>query len=279
MERLLKFIYEYRAFFTFLFLELMCAWLIVENNQFQSSAYFNSSNRLAANVLGFSQGVREYLSLRTINNDLSQENAILRSALEKRNERIFAAQIPEIKDSLIAQRFEYIGAKVMSNSTEFYKNYITIDKGKLDGIQPGMAAISMLGAVGKVKSVSDHFAVVTSLLHTDEMVSCIVKQKEYFGTAQWDGTDSRYTQLRYIPRHANPAVGDSVITSGYNAVFPKGVLVGVIQSATLNEESPFWIIQVKLAQDFSRLSFVELVKSNLREERDSLVQVTIGEMR
>src|SRR6187399_2609313 len=107
MERLLKFIYEFRAFFTFLFLELMCAWLIVENNQFQSSAYFNSSNRLAANVLGFSQGVREYLSLRTINNDLAQENAILRSALEQRNERILAAQIPEIKDSLIANRFEY----------------------------------------------------------------------------------------------------------------------------------------------------------------------------
>ncbi len=73
MERLLKFIYEYRAFLTFLFLELACAWLIIENNQFQSSAYFNSANRTAARVLGFSQGVREYFYLRTINRDLAEE--------------------------------------------------------------------------------------------------------------------------------------------------------------------------------------------------------------
>jgi len=279
MERLLKFIYEYRAFFTFLFLELTCAWLIVENNQFQSSAYFNSSNRTAAKVLGFSQGVREYFSLRTINRDLAEENAILRTALEQRNQRIFANQIPELKDSLISNPFEYIGAKVVSNSTQFYKNYITVNKGKLDGIEPDMAAISASGAVGKVKSVSDHFSVLISLLHTDEMVSCVVKNKDYFGTAQWDGTDARYTNLRYIPRHANPSVGDTVVTSGYNAIFPQGVLVGVIHSATLNEEAPFWNIQVALAQDFSRLSFVELVKSNLKQEMDSLENITIGETR
>lgn len=279
MERLLKFIYEYRAFFTFLFLELSCAWLIVENNQFQSSAYFNSSNRLAAGVLGFSQGVTEYFSLRTINRDLAEENAILRTALEQRNQRIFANQIPELKDSLMSNRFEFVGAKVVSNSTQFYKNYITVDKGKLDGIKPGMAVISPSGAVGKVKSVSDHFAVLISLLHTDEMVSCVVKQKDYFGTAQWDGADSRITKLRYIPRHANPAVGDSVVTSGYNAIFPKGILVGVIQSATLNEEAPFWNIEVALAQDFSKLAFVELVKSSLKSERDSLENVTIGEIK
>ena len=153
----------------------MCAWLIVENNQFQSSRYFNSSNRIAANVLGFSQGVQEYFSLRTINNDLAHENAILRTALEQRNQRIIAARIPELQKTMINHRFEYISAKVMSNSTELYKNYITVDKGKLDAIEPGMAAMSVSGAVGKVKSVSNHFSVLISLLHTDEMVSCVVK--------------------------------------------------------------------------------------------------------
>lgn len=279
MERLLKFIYEYRAFFTFIFLELTCVWLIVENNQFQSSTYFNSSNHVAANVLGFSQGVREYFALSTINQELAQENAILRTALEQRNQRIFAARIPELSDTMINHRFEYISAKVISNSTQLYKNYITVDKGKLYGIEPGMAAISSSGAVGKVKSVSRNFSVLISLLHTDEMVSCIVKQKDYFGTAQWDGSDSRYTTLRYIPRHANPAVGDTIVTSGFNAVFPQGILVGVIRSASLSEESPFWDIQVTLAQDFSKLSFVELVKSNLKKENDSLLNVTIGENR
>ena len=100
---------------------------------------------MAANVLGFSQGVREYFSLRTINRDLAEENAILRTALEQRNQRIFADQVPEIKDPLMKNKFEFIDAKVFSNSTGFYKNYITVDKGKSDGIEPGMAAISSIG--------------------------------------------------------------------------------------------------------------------------------------
>lgn len=279
MERLLKFIYEYRAFITFLFLELTCAWLIVENNQFQSSVYFNSSNRMAANVLGFSQSVSEYFSLRTINRDLAEENAILRTELEHRNQRIFAEQIPDLNDTLIRNRFEYLSAKVVSNSTRFYKNYITVDKGSQDGVVQGMAAISSSGVVGKVKSVSNHFSVLISLLHTDEMVSCVVKHKDYFGTAQWDGADARFTNLHYIPRHANPSVGDTVVTSGYNSIFPSDVLVGVIRSAALDEDSPFWDIQVTLAQDFSKLSFVELIKSNLKNERDSLEHITFDEIR
>jgi rod shape-determining protein MreC len=98
MERLLNFIYEYRAFFTFLLLELFCAWLIVENNQYQSTKYFNSSNRIAASMLGFSQGTREYFSLRTINETLARENAVLRAELEKKNQ-LLSDSIHVVKDS------------------------------------------------------------------------------------------------------------------------------------------------------------------------------------
>lgn len=279
MERLFRFIYEYRAFFTFLLLEVFCAFLIIENNQYQSATYFNSSNRMAASILNFSQGVREYVSLRTINKELSDENARLRTELDKRLHQIQEYKIPEVKDSLDSIPYEFVSAKVVANSTQFYKNYITVDKGKLDGVMPGMAVLGSAGAVGKVKSVSDHFSVLISLLNTDDMVSSIIKRTENFGTAQWDGIDPRLVSLRYIPRHAVPVVGDTVITSGFNAVFPKGVLVGVIKSCTLKEEALFWDIEVELAQDFSKLSFVEIVKSNLKNEKDSLETITIGDNR
>lgn len=279
MERLFRFIYKYRAFFTFLFLEIFCAWLIIENNQYQSTTFFNSSNKLAANVLSVSQGVREFVSLRTINRELSDENARLRSELEKRNQQIAENQIPEVKDSLDLQPFEYISAKVVANSTEFYKNYITVDKGESDGIKPGMAVIGTSGAVGKVKSVSRHFAVLISLLNTDDMVSSMIKRTEHFGTAQWNGVNPRHVNLKFIPRHAKPMVGDTIITSGFNAVFPQGILVGVVKSCYLKEEALFWDIEVELAQDFSKLSFVEIVKSNLKQETDSLEIQTIGNNR
>ncbi|MFZ1808459.1 MAG: rod shape-determining protein MreC [Cyclobacteriaceae bacterium] len=277
MERLFYFFYQYRAFFTFLALELFAAWLIVENNQYQSTKFFNSSNKMAANIIGTTQGIKEYFSLRRINAELAGENAQLRTKLEQRNQSLYTLEVREVDDPKIINRFDFVSAKVISNSVERFKNYITIDKGALDGVSPGMAVISAAGAVGKVKSVSDHYAVLISLLNTDEFTSSMIKRTNHFGSINWDGKDPLYSQLNFIPRHANPSVGDTVVTSGFNAVFPSGVLVGIIEEVSLGPEAQFYDLKVKLAQDFTRLAFVEIVRSNLLEEKDSLEQVTIGE--
>ncbi|MBX2894947.1 MAG: rod shape-determining protein MreC [Cyclobacteriaceae bacterium] len=275
MERLLNFIYEFRAFFTFLFLELLCAWLVIENNQYQSTKYFNSSNQVSAQLLGFSQGVREYFSLRTINEDLARENAELRRDLERTRIQLTEATA----DTARINQFDFVSAKVMANSTHLYKNFITINKGKADGLAPGMAVIGDAGAVGKVKSVSDRYAVVISLLNVDEQVSGMIKRTHHFGTVRWNGIDQRHTTLQFIPRHAAPVVGDTIVTSGYNAVFPEGIMIGLITDVTLRPETPFWDIEIELSQDFGRLAFVEVIKSKLKHEKDSLEKVTRGEPR
>lgn len=277
MERLLNFVYQYRAFFLFLGLEIFSAWLIIQNNQYQSARFFNSSSKIAAGIISFSNGVREYFSLRSINSDLAEENALLRRKLEQRNQSLYTLETREIKDPSIINRYDFVSAKVVNNSTGLFKNFLTINKGFDDGIRPGMAVISSKGVVGKVKSVSKHYAVLISLLNIDEQVSSTIKSSGYFGTAQWDGTDPRTIQLRYIPRHVKPVVGDSVVTSGYNAVFPEGIPVGVIKEVNLRDEALWYDIRVELAQDFGKLSFVDVVKSNLKHERDSLEVVTIGE--
>jgi len=278
MDRLLNFLFHYRAFFTFLFLELFCAWLIVRNNQYQSTQFFNTANRLAANIIGFSQGVREYLSLQDINTSLAEENARLRTALEQKMQAMQNIQVQPL-DSAVINRFAYISARVINNSTLLFKNYITVDKGRLDGIEPGMAAISSSGAIGKVKSVSDHYAVLISLLNTDEQLSSAIKRTGHFGTVQWEGTNPRLVDLHYIPRHVDPLVGDTIVTSGYNAVFPENILVGRISSVSLSDEAPFYEIRVELAQDFAKLAFVEIIRSNLKSEKDSLELKTIGEVK
>ncbi len=276
MERLFKFIYKYRAFFTFLLLQLFCAWLVVENNQYQSTRYFNSSNQIAASIISTSQNIKEYFSLRDINTELATSNAALRKQLDERNQLIEEYGLSQVKNVVILNRFEYISAKVINNSTSQYKNFITINKGTVHGIAPGMAVISEQGAVGKVKSVSDHHAVLISLLNIDDQVSSKIKRTGHFGTVQWDGFDPRVIDLRYIPRHVAPLVGDTIVTSGYNAVFPEGILIGIIKEVKLREESPFHQIKVELAQDFGKLAFVEVVKSRLRAEQDSVEVITKG---
>ncbi len=273
MLRLLNFLYNYRAFLTFLSLEIICAWLWVGNSQYQNTKFFNSSNRIAASVMGAAQQTREYLSLRDVNKELSEENALLRGLVER---LALSEELLSVKtDSLI--RYEFISARVINNSVSQFKNHITINRGSEAGLEPGMAVISSAGAVGKVKSVSDHFAVITSILNTDEQVSSLLKRTGNFGTIQWDGRDPELVNLNYIPRHVKPQAGDSVVTSGYNAVFPAGILIGTVKEVDIKKEAQFFDIRVELTQDFRRLSFVKVVKSELVSELDSLEHVTIND--
>ncbi|RAW03002.1 rod shape-determining protein MreC [Pseudochryseolinea flava] len=275
MERLIYFFYQYRAFFTFLVLEVLCAWLIISNNSYQGAQFFNSSNSAIASMNNFSQGIRNYFLLSDQNTILAEENASLRRELEKN------IQLKQLTDTLsgvdttIVDRFDFVSAKVVNNQVDRYKNFITISKGANAGITPGMAVISPLGAIGKVKVVSDHYSVVTSILHIDVMVSAELKRTGHFGTAQWKGRNPQEINLLYIPPHVKPEIGDTVITSGYNAVFPPGIMIGTISQKELDKEALFYELKVKLSQDFQKLSYVTVVKSRLKHEQDSLEQAVI----
>lgn len=273
MERLFYFIYQYRAFFTFILLEVFCFWLVVQNNQYQGARFFNSSNTVVASLNNFSQSIRDYFLLRDVNSTLAEENATLRRQVEQENQRLQAFDTLALRDSTLIRRFDFTSAKVVNNHVDLFKNYITINKGKDAGIESGMAVISPLGAVGKVKMVSNHYSVVTSLLHIDVMVSAVLKRTGHFGTIQWDGLNSDIVKFKFIPRHVKPIVGDSVVTSGYNAIFPEGVMIGTITGFTLSDEAIAYDIDVKLSQDFRKLSFVTVVRSELKHEQDSLEQV------
>lgn len=269
MYRLLLFLLQYRAFFLFLLLEVVCAWLIIENNQYQSARFFNSSNSMVASLNNISQGVREYFLLRNINSTLAEENAYLRSKLEEFRQIDAATDSISKADSTVIKQFEFVSAKVVNNSVNRFTNYLTINKGSDVGIQPGMAVISPMGAVGKVKAVSNHYSVVTSLLHKDYKLSVVISRTGYFGSVSWDGHDPEYVQLDFVPRHVNPEKGDTVLTSAYNAVFPEGIMVGIIEEVE-QDETLFYDLKVKLSQDFRKLSYVEVVKSRLKHEQDSV---------
>ncbi|MFN3839174.1 MAG: rod shape-determining protein MreC [Cyclobacteriaceae bacterium] len=269
MERIFLFIYQYRAFFTFLVLEFIAVWMFLENNQFQGTRYFNSANRVVAAVNGFSQNAFDYFNLRQVNQVLAEENARLRYQLEMRNQQlVHTATLPV--DSTVIKQFDFVSAKVVNNSVGRFTNFITINKGSKDGIEPGMAVISQAGVVGKVKVTSPHYSVVTSLLNVDVMVSGVLSRTGHFGTVQWDGSDPDFIHLKYIPRHVQPVVGDSVITSGYSGVFPEGIFIGTIADIQLSKEAPFYLLTVKLAQDFRSLSWVLVIRNKLLNELDSL---------
>lgn len=270
MERLFLFVYQYRAFFMFVVLEVFCFWLIIENNQYQGAKFFNSSNTVVASINNFSQSIRDYFLLSDVNRTLAEENAELRRLVEQQKLLIERTHEVPLTDTALSSRYEFVSAKVVNNQLDRVKNFLTINKGKDAGLEPGMAVISPLGVVGKVKNVSGHFSVVTSILHIDYMISAMLKKSNHFGSVQWNGRDPGFTKFNYIPRHVKPAIGDTVVTTGFNAVFPEGIMVGIISEINLSPEALTYDITLELSQDFRKLSYVTVVKSKLKDEKDDV---------
>ncbi|MDX5422696.1 MAG: rod shape-determining protein MreC [Hymenobacteraceae bacterium] len=278
MRNLFAFIYRFRAFLVFVLLEVLCVYLIVRYNTYQGAAFFNSANRYVGQVLEFQSGITDYFRLASVNGTLAQENAALREELlQYRLEEL--ADSADVLDSTIyvapsdtagSNPYNLIAGRVINNSVRRTNNYLTLAIGTADGVKPGMGVISSNGVVGRVKTVSPHYSTVTSLLHSQLLISAKISKSNTFGTIKWTGGDYRTALLDYIPLHVKPEKGDTIVTSGFNTVFPEGVMVGRISSVEKEADKSFYTIEVELSVDFAQLSYVYVVENPLKEERDTL---------
>lgn len=210
--------------------------------------------------------VRNYPLLQAENTKLLRENAMLRGELLKTEEVIGQPHA--------TAPYHLIAARVINNSIVSTKNYLTLNKGAIDGVVPGMGVVSTAGIVGRVKAVSNRFATVTSLLHTAMQVSAKLSNSKVLGTVQWPGHDPLLAKMLYVPRHVPVAAGDTVVTSGYNTIFPAGVVIGHIKQAKLSAEAPFYDIELHISTEFSTLQYVYVVKNNWKREQEDLEQYT-----
>ncbi len=246
-------------------------WLVVRSNNYWGATYFNTANYYVAKALTISNDAREYTRLGDINSNLAHENAQLRAMLtDLQQQSPPNAPAGYLPDSGFAERFTYSVAKVVDNETHYQNNFITIDKGTKDGIAPGMGVISATGVVGKVRVCSENYSIVTSILHSQFMVSTKLLRSNEIGYAKWPGKNPNEIDLVDVSKYTKIIKGDSAVTSDQNAVFPPGIMVGRVKSLEVNQNQTFYNIVLDLATDFPNLSYVYVVKNNQLEEQQGL---------
>jgi rod shape-determining protein MreC len=203
---------------------------------------------------------------------LVKENTMLKRQLNRYIRKDSLKERSLLKDFQFDQfvNYQYTPAKVLRNSISRQHNYLTINKGKKDGIESGMGVVSEDGIVGKVVSSSKHFALVMSLLHEENTISAQVAKNKELGTITWDGKNYQHARMLYLPRHVPIAKGDTIETSGYNAIFPEKVVIGVVDSLQLTENDTYYEVNVKLSTNFNNLSYVYVVADYNRDERMKL---------
>lgn len=248
--------------------------MLFSGNPFQHNVYLTSANQVTSGLYRGANAVTSYFFLKEINEDLHRQNSELeleiyrlKNIISSIDEKVYADTMTV--DSALT-RYNFIIAHVINNSVTHAHNYITIDKGRLDGIRPEMGVVDQNGIVGVVNVVGDHTARLLSVLNPYQRFSCRVKGTAPVGSLVWDGKDPSEALLEELPKHSEFTPGDTIVTSGYSSVFPEGVPVGTVMSSSRDINDNFYTLRVKLFTDFSTVSTVRVIRDNMRDELDEV---------
>lgn len=274
MRNLLNFLIRYNYWFLFLLLEVASFVLLFRFNHYQQSIYFTSANEVSGKVYEVSGGIASYFNLKSANDDLLDRNMSLEQRVSALQKALLEKGMDSVKlkslDLVSPDAFQIFKARAIKNSVNLVDNYIVLDKGRSAGIQPEMGVVGVNGVVGIVYKVSPHYSLVISLLNSKSSISCKILGSDYFGYLKWENGDSRYAYLKDLPRHAEFNLGDTVVTSGYSAVFPEGIMVGTVDDMSDSHDGLSYLLKIKLSTDFGRLSNVRVIFRTGQDERKKL---------
>lgn len=248
----------------FIFLEIAAVLMLSHNSQMQRLWVARISHGFMAKTWGTTQAISNYFSLKSQNDKLALENDSLRRMV--RSFEIEArATDPAWQPVMRDDGFLHIPATIIKSSSNTQHNYLIIDKGSEDGVTRNSGIITSEGVIGIVDAVSAHYSYGISFLNSELYISARLGDSGAVGPLAWDGKHTDGAILKEIPLQFKFEPGDTVFTSGYSAIFPPDIPLGVtgdskIINGATNE------IKVSLFQNHQALKYVTIVVNTKADE-------------
>ncbi len=267
MQYLLQWLWRRRVLFVFIALQAVAITFIARANSYQRAAVLTSANSISGGIMETYSSVHDFINLSETNRNLAAENAALRASLRSSYFQLFADNDTVI-DTLYQQHYTYIDAEVINSSIHKRNNYITINRGRMHGVEEDMAVINGFGVLGIVADVSDHFASVIPIIHGSSRLPGRFQKSNFFGSVSWPATASfREALLSDIPRQAEIAVGDTIVTDTRSSLYPSGIPIGVVDTFYIEPQDQFYEVKLNLSVDFAQLQKVYVVVNLLKSEQ------------
>jgi rod shape-determining protein MreC len=203
---------------------------------------------------------QDYFALQQVqseNEQLKKDIGELRVRLQQ--ERALAQQtqsLQKLLDLKGSTALETTGANVIAGGASPEFRTITIDKGTGDGLRADMAVIAPAGVVGRVIQPSGRASKVQLLIDRNAAAGALIERTRAQGVVIGSGADD--LRMEYVPGSADLKAGDVVVTSGIDGIYPKGFVIGQIQSIR-RSAGGYSDIVIKSAVDFSSLEAVLVV--------------------
>lgn len=280
MHSIFQLFIRHGGLLTLVVAQVVCFFLITTYNDPQREISEVSWLKYSGMLLTWRTNAWDYVGLRDENIRLRLENARLQSQLA--NSRMI--EVPTLdtvrrrvlsdtlEQKIVRPEYVLISGRVVGNTVSGRNNWMIINRGTRDGVQPNTGVITRNGVAGVIRHVSEHFSLAMSVLHPQAKISATVKGYDYFGSLVWDGDDPRYLTLNDIPYHLPVKSGDQIQISNYSLLFPEGHPVGIVDTAYRIAGSSFLHIRVKPAQPPASVQDVYVVTNRYAGELSTLQQ-------
>lgn len=263
MQNLLMLFARIGNLILFIFLEILCIYLIINYNNEQKSIFLNSSNLFSANLNKRVNNFTGYLKLRDNNETLAEENAkLLEELINLKSKTLIPSE--EIDSQF---QFALLTAQVINNSVRQKNNQLTLNKGRKHNIQRGMGVINEYGLVGIVNNVSENFSTAISILNLQSNISVRIKRTGDIGELSWDGRNIKRMTVSAIPPQVEVELADSIVTSGFSTIFPPNLYIGSVVNIEKDKRSGFLSLDVELNNNLSNLNFVYVITNIASKEQ------------
>ncbi len=222
--------------------------------------FAEAQRALSTGVSGVRRAWNRYVWLRGV----EAENAALRRQLDEvrvqyQERRALADRAKQLEDVLALSdrtNLQTIAAEVIASSASPDFRTLTIDKGTRQGLKPDMAVIAADGIVGRIVVPSPGAAKVQLLIDRNAAAGALIERSRAQGVAVGGGDDR--LRLDYVSEADDVMVGDLVVTSGIDGIYPKGFTLGHVDAVEKNGPS-YKRITIKPAVNFSSLETVLVV--------------------
>lgn len=263
MQQIIFFFIRNKNFLLFAVFFTISVVLTIQTHNYHNDKYISSANFISGGIYTFRNNITNYLNLGKENQQLIQENLMLRKRLDQFKETVV---FEKLDSTILPNKYEYFTARVINNNYSKTKNHLTLDKGEKDSIKIDLGVISSKGIVGIVSDVSENYATVQSILNTESRVNAKHKNSGHFGSLKWDTKRPNVIQLVDIPRIAPLAEGDTIVTSGRSTIFPEGILIGTVKDFQLDKDNNYYYVNIDLFNDMTSLEHVYLIENNEAKE-------------
>ena len=202
--------------------------------------------------------------------ELVEENAVLREEVEELRSQIYDSTEREemyawmagfLEMKRVRQDFKMMASSVTGRESGNYSRVLTLDAGSGAGVEVNMPVVTSEGVVGRITEVGAGWSRVTTVVESGTIIGAYVERTNEVGVCEGEFglSGDGLLRMNYLKADTEAKVGDRVLSSGYGSVYPRGLVIGFIESMEVNPYTRGMSVTVRCAADFSELSRVMIL--------------------